>query len=65
MKFTFRCQATGQINTLDIPALDPEAFLAGHRALVNGVAVHNAYPQLSEEEREFMVSGKLPERKEA
>ena len=60
MTFTFRDSSTGQINTLDIPHLSTEEFVAGHRALVNGVAAHCAYPQLSDEEREFMVSGKFP-----
>lgn len=47
---------TGKVNTLDIPVTDEQ--LAAWQA---GELIQNAMPQLSADDREFLMSGMLPE----
>lgn len=46
---------TGQLNQLDLPITDRQ--LATWKA---GAYVQDAFPQLSADEREFLISGLLP-----
>jgi len=51
--------ATGDYNTLEIP-LSIEAYALGMQAWKRGELIQNAFPTLSAEIREFIMSGITP-----
>ena len=61
MKITKRCQLDGKTYTMDIPKLTPELLLLGNLARDNGALIQNAFPYLSADEREFLMTGTPPE----
>lgn len=46
---------TGQINSLDLPITDLQ-----YKLWKDGMLIQNAMPNLSPDEREFLISGLLP-----
>ena len=61
MKITKRCQLDGKTYTMDISKLTPELLLLGNLARDNGALIQNAFPYLSADEREFLMTGTPPE----
>lgn len=55
MKVTKKCMMTGEENTLDLKITEDQ-----FRRWQNGELIQNAMPQLSPDEREFLISGIVP-----
>jgi hypothetical protein len=51
----------GDMNTLDIPKLTEAQFIVGEVLRGEGLLVQEVYPHLSPAEREFILSGILPD----
>ena len=61
-KVTMTSQWTNKNNTMDIPKLDRSDFLVWHNApKPTRPFVQDAFPQLSADEREFLMTGCTPE----
>ncbi len=56
MKITRTSQATGKINTMDLPVTDKQ-LAAWH----SGTFAQDAFPDLNADEREFIMTGITPE----
>ena len=61
MKITKRCQLNGQTYEMDIPALTPEKLELGLLLHEQGALIQNAFPYLSADEREFLLTGTPPD----
>jgi hypothetical protein len=51
----------GQENSMEIPSLNEAQFVRGEIARSEGALIQNVYPQLSADEREFLITGITPE----
>ena len=51
---------TGKLNQMDID-MDPAAFQAALRKWETGMLIQDAFPALSDDEREFLMTGSTPE----
>lgn len=60
MKITKTSNLTGKQNTMDIPLTSLE-FDMGELRRANGELIQNVYPNLDNEQREFLISGITPE----
>lgn len=56
LKITRRCAMTGQKNTLELDVTMHQLF-----RFASGESVQKVFPDLSDGEREFLLSGMLPE----
>lgn len=61
MQVTRKCFIDGKINVLDIPSLTPLQYAEGEANRAEGMLVQDAYPHLSPAEREFILTGILPD----
>ena len=61
MKITKVCQFNGETYTIDIPALTPEKLAIGTAKRNMGMLIQHAFPYLSSDEREFLMTGTPPE----
>jgi hypothetical protein len=56
MLITRKSRFSGKTNTMDLPVLEIE-----YSAWMNGVPAQTAFPNLSADQREFIISGTTPE----
>jgi hypothetical protein len=61
MKITAVCQFNGQVYTMDFPNMSESQFLIAKSMWDNGALVQDAFPFLSADEREFLMTGTPPE----
>lgn len=60
MKISRRSPLTGEINERDLP-ITQEQFAAGMTRRQNGALIQEAFPTLSADDREFILTGYTPE----
>lgn len=53
-------QISGKTNAIDIP-ISPDAFIVGYTKYLEGTHIQDAFPSLSKEYREFILTGITPE----
>lgn len=56
MLITRTCMITGKTNSMELPITDEQL-----KAFENGVLIQHAFPQLDDDQREFILSGMLAE----
>jgi len=56
MRITKRCELTGETNTLDINVTEEQI-----NNWMQGELIQNAMPQLSADDREFLMTGMMPD----
>lgn len=56
IRYTKKSIFTGDVNTLEID-MDPEEFRGALEAWQGGVLIQDAFPGLTNEEREFIMTG--------
>ena len=61
MKLTQKCALNGMTYTMDIPKLTPKLLAEGLRQRSQGAMIQNAFPYLSADEREFLLTGTPPD----
>jgi hypothetical protein len=57
MKITKQCILDGNTYTMDIPKLTPKLLAEGMAKRDAGAMIQNAFPYLSADEREFLLTG--------
>ena len=60
IELTVNCKIMGTVNTMSLP-LTEEELEAGQQARADGAPIQDIFPQLSADEREFLITGLLPE----
>ena len=60
MKLNNFCQFNGQIYTMDFPTMNEEQFFSACVKWQNGALVQDAFSFLTNEEREFIMTGTPP-----
>lgn len=55
-----RCKLNGQVYQMDLPITEGD-FAAGMAKYRAGAMIQNAFPQLSADHREFILTGTTPE----
>ena len=61
MKVTRKCELNGKTYVMDIPNLTPDSLIHGTLLYQQGTLIQNAFPRLTPEEREFLLTGTPPE----
>jgi hypothetical protein len=61
MTITKRCQLDGKTYTMDIPKLTVERLVEGTALRNEGALIQEAFPYLTPDEREFLMTGTPPE----
>ena len=57
MKLTRTCQFNGKVYTMDFPTMTDAQFFSAHMKWQNGALIQDAFSFLTDDEREFIMSG--------
>jgi len=60
MKLTNFCKFNGMIYTMDFPTMNEEQFFSASMKWQNGALIQDAFSFLTDEEREFIMTGTPP-----